>query len=384
MEIKKYINKLENELIMIRRYLHSHAEIGFELNNTCEFVKKKILEYGLTVKKCGRSGLVTNINLNHKKTLLLRAELDALPMNENTELDYASKHNMHACGHDLHTTFLLGLIKVLVKYKKHLKMNIVFMFQPAEELLKGAQDMIENGVLDNVNYALTVHVITNSKYKTGTIILPPNGVVAPSSDFFKMIIKGKSCHGAMPNLGIDPIYISSLIIHSLSYIKERKMTIFDNYILTYGSINGGNSYNIIPSIVEIKGNFRTFSENTRLLLKEEISNLSKSVSKMYNASCKIIYDYSAPTLINDENLYNQIIEILDNAKIKYHLSENDNTGSDDFSYISCQIPSYYFTISAGSNQEGYTYPLHNENVIFNENVITKAIYVLAILCLNIK
>ena len=390
MNIKTDIEKELEDLIKIRRCLHKNAEIGFELKNTLKIVKENLKEFGYEPIECGKCGLYIDLDNEKDKTILFRCDMDALPITEETNLEFSSKVNMHACGHDLHTTFILGCAKVLQKYKDYLNVNIRFMFQPAEEILSGAKDMIENKILDNISEAYMSHIMTGTNLETGTFVVPGGGVIAPSSDYFKIEVKGKSCHGAMPNTGIDPIMITEYLIILLSNIKERELSSSDNFIMTFGSINSGNSYNVIPDITVLKGTMRTYDEEVRLYVKRRINEIIEGLKQIFKCDICIEYQYSCPVFKNDEVLSRNIYNILkENEELNVigvdELGrENKSAGSEDFAYVSQLIPTSLVNISAGSIQEGYDMPLHNPKTLANENVIYYGVLLFCLIALSYK
>lgn len=205
---------LQQQCVQDRRILHAHAETGFDLPETFTYVQKRLKEMGLEPQKCGRCGISCCIG-KPGKTFLLRADMDALPIQEETEHDYSSKNgSMHACGHDMHTAMLLAAAQLLKQHESELKGMVKLMFQPAEEPLAGAQDMIDAGILESphVDAALMFHVMTAQTIPTGTIMISAPGVSAPAAGMFTIRIQGKGSHGAMPHTGIDPINVAAHIV----------------------------------------------------------------------------------------------------------------------------------------------------------------------------
>ena len=385
--IKDEINKIIDELIVIRRYIHQNAEVGFELDNTISFVKEKLCGYGYKPYECGKSGVVVEINRGFDKTILLRADMDALPIKEEAEIEFKSDVNMHACGHDIHTTILLGVAKLLKKYESRLKANVKLAFQPAEELLAGAIDMIADGLLDNVDEAYMIHVVTPTIYDTGTFIVSDDEVTASSCDYFQIKVIGKSVHGAMPSLGVDPIIIGSNIVTSLKHIETNEIDTKESYTLTFGTISGGNTFNVIPDEVILKGTLRTFNEEVRSYSKNRIVEISNHIAKAYNGRVELLFPTSTPVLINDLNLVSEVCDVLTKNNINViKTSELDNktkgSGSEDFAYITQKVPSVMLNLCAGNIRDGYKYPLHNSKVIFDENSIYYGILAFLSILLN--
>ena len=361
------------EIIVIRRYLHQNAEVGFDLDNTIKFVKDKLYEFGYKSYEIGKCGLMCELNNDKEKTLLFRADMDGLPIKEEANVDFKCDNNMHACGHDIHTAILLGVAKILKDYQDKLDYNIRFMFQPAEEILEGAKDMIENGILNDIEEAYMIHVLVPTSFDTGTVIISDDEVTAPSCDYFNIDVIGKSVHSAMPNLGVDPIKIASNIVNN--FVNYN-----DDYTLTFGSINGGNTFNIIPDKVNLKGTLRTYNENIRHVIKDKMLSKSEEIAKSYNGNVKIEFPTSAPVLINNLHLVEEVSSVLLQNGMKIIKSselpqKSKASGSEDFAYISQKVPSLMISLCSGKIEDGYEYPLHNENVIFDEDCMYYGIYI---------
>ena len=396
--------ELQEKLIEIRHHLHANPEIGFDLHETYRYVYDKLVEFGYAPHKYGKMGLIATVG--HKvstdgvvqdKTILLRADMDALPITEKTPLDFASSNgNMHACGHDMHTTMLLGAAKILKKHESELKGQVVLCFQPAEELLEGAKDMIESGVLRDTtpDAALMIHVTVGMPFETGTVVVCDGGVSAPAADYFKISIQGTGCHGAMPQLGVDPITVAAHIVTSLQEIHARELSMFDDAVLTIGSLHAGNAANAIPDTAELTGTIRAYDEEVRSFIKKRMEEIITSVASGFRAKAILEFTSGCPTLINDATLSRDISQYMkellgpQKAFTKAELlalSSQTNTsggnnasgsnksakatGSEDFAYFSQEIPSIMLALAAGNSQTGCEYPLHHPEVTFDENVL---------------
>ena len=388
-KIKQLSFEINDELKKIRRYIHKNPEIGFNLDNTLLLVRTKLKEYGYTPIKCGKSGVYVDIGQGDK-TILFRADMDALDTEELTDLEYKSSNSyMHACGHDMHTAMLLGCAKVLKKIENELTNVIRLVFQPAEEILKGAVDMIEDDLLEpKVDYAVALHVLVATNLKSKSIMLAPIGVSAPSSDMFEIDVIGLSSHGAMPQLGIDPIITASNIVLALQSIVTKDVSFTESSLVNITSINGGSSYNLVPNVVVLKGTLRTYNENVRTYLKQRIENIVSNICLAYKSKYSIRYISGCPTLINDKELYDKTYNILKENYHNYLIDNNTNneknTASEDFSYISHKVKSLLITLSAGSIEEGYTHPLHNSKAVFNDDVLYIGTSILCLLAYLIK
>lgn len=366
--------KLKEELISIRRALHEYAETGFELTETKAFVWEQLVDMGYVPEKCGKSGIVACVGNNKGKTFLLRADMDALPIREEADVEYAcTTGNMHACGHDMHTTMLLGAAKILKKYEYELEGNVKLMFQPAEELLEGSRDMISAGILENpsVDAGLMIHVLSGVPIESGTVIVSGPGISAPSADYFTIEIEGKGCHGSSPQDGVDAALVSSYILIGLQELLAREISIADRAIITIGSINAGEAHNVIAGTGILRGSMRTYDEELRKYLKRRIIEISENISNAYRAKATIIFDSGTPCLINDKNLSESIKGYLEDVVTVMGAKEKiAGGGSEDFAYISQKIPTIMVAIAAGNPASGYIYPLHHPKVKFDESVLT--------------
>ncbi len=379
---------IENEIMENRRYLHRNAEVGFELNETVEFVKSKLEEMGCSVLPCGKNGIVANIGNGKGKTILLRADMDALPQKEEAELEFASENgNMHACGHDMHTAMLLGAARLLKNCGNELKGTVKLMFQPAEEILSGAKNMIENGVLENpkVDCAVMLHVMTGLPLVTGTVIVSSAGVSAPAADYFTINIQGKGCHGSTPQQGVDSLTIGAHTLIGLQEIFARELGVSDEAILTIGKMNGGTAGNVIADSVTMEGTLRAYDEEIREYVKKRTCEITQGISQTFRGKGSVDFGNGCPTLENNGDLSKEIeqylVELFGNEKVvntdKMGGRTNKSGGSEDFSYISHEVPSLMLALSAGNSEEGYKYPQHHPKVMFDENVLPIGSAVLA-------
>lgn len=381
--INKEIDYIFEEVVSMRRYLHENPEVGFEVPNTIKYIREKLQEFGINPISCG-TGIIAYIGFGDK-TILFRSDIDALEMKEDTSLDFKSKNNcMHACGHDMHCAILLGVSKILKKYEDKLKIKVKLMFQPAEEILSGAKEMISCGVLEDVLEAYTIHVLSASSYETGTIILPKIEVSAPSSDFFEITLKGRKTHGAMPEKGCDVIIPSSHIILALDSLQSKEKAINEEALITVSSINAGTTYNVISDEVVIKGSMRTYNENIRNKFKERIKEIVEGISKSFKCDKSVDYVSGCPTLINNPDLFKKVYLIFEKCYKKEIIVNCDekSSGSEDFSYISKEVPSLLIALSAGSVSSGYKYPLHNSKVVFDEKALKHGMEILLLIAFN--
>lgn len=350
-------------------HLHACPEVGFELTETRAYVKKRLLEMGYQPIDCGKAGIVAIAgNPETGKCFLLRADMDALKIKEEAEVPFHSTNgNMHACGHDAHTAMLLGAAKIIKYHEQELGGLVKFMFQPAEEILEGARDMIAKGVLGQpkVDGAMMVHVMTGVPLKTGTIVVSAPGVSAPAADFFEIKIKGKGCHGSMPHMGVDPLTAAAHIIIALQEIQAREMSVFDKGALTIGALEGADAANAIPDAVILKGSMRAFDEDVRNHMKKRLTEIAENVARAFRAEAVVAYTSGAPTLVNDRELSEKtgiwLKETLGEEMVirSQDMPGQSGGGSEDFAYVSHEVPSIMVALAAGDSRDGYEHPLHH-------------------------
>lgn len=383
----KEAKEIENEILANQRFLHQNAEVGFELQKTTEYVKNRLEEIGCQAMPCGKNGLVSLIGKGEGKTFLLRADMDALPIKEEADVEYTCKTgNMHACGHDFHTAMLLGAARLLKNHEYEINGTVKLMFQPAEEILSGAKNMIENGVLRNPkpDGALMLHVMAGLPLKTGTIIVA-DGVSAPAADYFTINIQGKGCHGSTPQQGVDALSIGAYILIALQEINARELGVSDEATLTIGKMNGGTTGNVIADKAVLEGTLRAYDEEIREHIKKRISEIAQGIAQSFRGKGTADFGNGCPPLKNDGQLSKEIEGYLTDAfgeewvlnTEKIGGRTNKSGGSEDFSYISQEIPSVMLALAAGNSEEGYLYPQHHPKVKFDEKILSVGSAVLA-------
>ena len=360
-------NEMTDTLQKMRRYLHQNAYSGFSTENA-EYVKTKLSEMGITPSDCGKAGVTACIGKG-APVFLLRADMDALPMKEQTDLTYASVTDcMHACGHDLHTAMLLGAAKLLKENEAALKGTVKLMFQPAEERLEGAIDMIENGVLENPapNAAMMLHVVPGP-LPTGTVFFSTDSVMMPSSDHFTVDVYGKSCHGSTPEKGIDAITAAAHIILALQQLCAVERGMKDPVIYSIGHIEGGDAPNIIANHVAFSGTVRSYDQNLRQKFKDRMAEVAEYTAKASKASAKVTFTSGTPMFQNNTDLSSSVArnaaELLGKEMVIH--APGAGVGSEDFAYISHKIPTILGSLYAGA--DGYT--LHHPQIKFDESVL---------------
>ena len=376
MKTGKNFAKLEEELLEWRRSLHRVAETGVALPKTTAYIENELKKMGYAPKKIGKGSIFAEVG--EGEIFLLRADMDALSMVEKTGLPFSCKTgNMHACGHDLHASMLLGAAKLLKNCEKELSCRVRLVFQGAEEILEGAKDVIKAGGMSEVKGAMTVHVMTDVDLPAGTIVVA-NGVSAPCADFFTIEVKGKSCHGATPWKGVDVLSASAHILVALEEISARELNPATPTLLTIGSMHGGEAGNVIAESVEMKGTLRSMDEDVRAEVKKRMEEIVKNVAKAFRATAKVKYKGGCPTLVNDENLSmlaKRTAKSLFGADMVWGMDElsqgvqREMGGSEDFAYFSHEAPSIICAVAAGERKKGYVYPLHHPKVDFDEGAL---------------
>ncbi|GFI07850.1 M20 family metallopeptidase [Candidatus Merdisoma sp. JLR.KK006] len=379
--LKQWIEEhqeLEREIIEHRHYLHQHPEIGSKLPLTSKYVYDTLVSYGYQPIKMAVSGMYVLVGKPSEKTLLLRADMDGLPMKEETNEPFKSKNqNMHSCGHDMHTGMMLGVAKLLKEQESQLKGCIKIMFQPHEEGLVGAANMIKEGILENpkVDAALAVHV--EAGMDDSGILRYRKKETTAASTIFEITVTGKSAHGAQPHLGIDPINVAVRIYLGFQELIARELPASSTNVLTVGMLHAGSSHNIVPETAFMKCSLRSFCEEEQRYILKRAEEISSGIAAAYGAKVKIEEVNSAPCTYNDPALTEEIIgyskEIF---KESLQYREKPLPVSEDFSRISEQVPSCFVTLAAGSPQEGYCYPQHNPKVTFDEGVMIKGCFFL--------
>lgn len=379
--------ELQDNMLNYRHALHQIPEICMELPQTYAYVKRTLIEMGYKITDYGESSLSVVAGDSSKgKVVLLRADMDALPIKEQTELPFASNNDfMHACGHDLHTSMLLGAARILKENEDSLKGAVKLMFQPGEESLQGAKYMIENGVLKNpmVDVAMMIHVFTGLPVPAGYFLLPNAGATSAASDWFEIVVKGKGGHGAMPEFTVDPLNIISHIHLALQSIISREIAAADSAVVTVGLMEGGATKNIIPDTARLKGTVRTFNPKTRDFIEKRIIEIAKGIADVFRATAEVNYTRGCPSIVNDSDVIHALKEII----IKYFGPEQIMSidqlidggkmmGSEDFSFVTQEVPSVMLAISAGNSNNGFVYPMHHPKALFEEDILYKgaAIY----------
>lgn len=360
--------ELQEETIQNRRYFHANAEVGLELPKTKAYVIEKLKEYGLEPQECG-CGVTASLGKGGK-TILLRADMDALPMREESGLDFASTNgNAHTCGHDFHAAMLLTAAKLLKENEAGLEGTVRFMFQPAEEIFQGSKNMIENGILKGVDAAVGYHV-SPGQMPVGIYMYNSKTTMMYSVDGFKITVRGKGSHGAYPQAGVDPINIGVHIFLALEALIAREANPSMANVLTIGHFEAGDANNIIPESALLEGTLRTNNPEERKKLVARMKEVAPKTAEVYGGSADIEMVSEVPPLICDTELTEEVVGYMKELNIPGAMPYPDveASASEDFASVAEKVPSVFMYLSAGYMDERGAYPAHNPKVQFNEEV----------------
>jgi hippurate hydrolase len=373
---------LQPWLVEIRRRLHRRPEIGLELPNTQALVVEELRGLGLT-PQLGRSLSSVTAFIDGGSpgpTVLLRADMDALPVEEATGLDFVSEIDgaMHACGHDTHVTMLLGAARLLVQRRAGLAGRVMLDFQPGEEGRHGARFMLDEGLLDvptdggfgPVAAAFAIHI--TARYSTGTINLRPGAIYA-AGDRFTMTVRGAGGHASSPHLALDPVPIAAEIVLALQTIRSRRINTFDPLVLTVGSITSGTAPNIIPETAVLRGTVRTTSDDVRDRAHELIRQIPTGIAAAHGASAEVEISSGYPATINDEAVAAVVTSVGAELFGEDRVVEMPwpSMGSEDFSYILQRVPgAMVFLGATPADLDPATVPqTHSNKVVLDESAM---------------
>ena len=380
MDIPKSIleqaNSIKNDLTDWRETLHRHPELGLDTPWTQQFVCDRLTEMGYQPKKVGAAGYTVLVGKPGRKVILLRADMDALPLDEVSGEPFASQcpGKMHACGHDMHTAMLLGAAKLLKDNETLLEGQVKLMFQSGEEIGEGAKDMVDAGVLEDphVDAAEMIHVAAGAPFPSGLVLVPQGGTGASASCRFRMVVTGKGGHGAMPAACIDPITSICHIHCGIEEIFAREAELCDFLTISVGSIHAGDAHNIIPNTAEMLGTIRTMSLEKMEWAQKRLREIAEGIGGAYRTKVEVVYEKLLPPLIADTDLADcagkYMKELLGPGAMRVP-SSTKGGGSEDFAYVSVNVPSVPMFLAAGNSKEGYEHPAHHPAVRFDERAL---------------
>jgi amidohydrolase len=372
-EIKEQIAGMRDWLVEIRRTIHSHPELGFEEVETSRLVSEWLERFGIEVKRgVAKTGVVGLLRGGAPgKTVAIRADMDALPMDEATGVPYASKikGKMHACGHDAHVTILLGVARFFSSMRDKVKGNIKWIFQPGEEGFGGGKLMVEAGILEDpkVDAIFAAHVFPF--LRTGQVGITEGKAMA-SSDKFTLRVIGKGGHGAYPHVTHDPILAAGHIITQIQSIVSRNVNPLDSAVVSFGAVHGGRAYNVIPDDVELTGTVRSLNPEVREELKSRIEQITRGVVVSLGLDYHYEFEYGYPVLINDAWMSKLVVSTCSKAIGKDNVEIlQPSMGAEDFAYYLEKCPGAIFRLGVRNEKKGLIQPHHNTLFNIDEDVL---------------
>ena len=360
--------ELNDTLLKDRRWLHQHAEVGDQLPETVKYVMARLREMGLEPREICPGGIVAHIyGKKPGKTYLLRADMDALPMQEQNDLPFRSQTaNAHNCGHDMHTAMLLGAAQLLVERTDELEGCVKLMFQPSEEQFKGSLAMIQAGVLEDphVDACSGMHVMLDEE---APAVGWCSGSISSSCDSFRITVKGVGCHGAMPHLGVDPINVGMHIYQAFQSLIARESPPKETVVLTVGQFSAGTTGNVLPQSAVLQGTLRTYQKELREKLVRRMRTVAQAAAAMFDAEVEYEVLSAVPSCIGDPELTAELAEYMTEMGGGRVYQAKPFTPSDDMAFLTERVPSAYLQL--GAKVPGNPYPHHNACVLFDEKAM---------------
>jgi amidohydrolase len=365
----------------LRRDFHQHPELGFQEIRTANIVAKELAGLGLEVKTgVGQTGVVGLLEgQSPGGVVLLRFDMDALPIVEENETDYTSINQgvMHACGHDGHTAIGLTVARLLNNHRNELAGTVKLVFQPAEEGLGGAEAMMADGVLQEPKPDVTLSLHVWNEKPVGWVGIVPGPVMA-AADTFHVKITGKGGHGAVPNLVHDPILAASQVVNALQTIVSRNVSPLKSAVVSVGAIHGGEAFNVIPSTVEMKGTLRTFEAQVRDRVIERFHQVVENVCQAFDCQAEIEIKSITPALVNDPHVTSRVQRVASSLLPADQLDFQTTTmGSEDMAFMQEQIPGCYFFIGSANKEKHLDAAHHHPRFDFDEIILPKAVALMA-------
>lgn len=379
MSIKDYVLKEKDYIISLRREFHKYPEVSLKEYKTAKRIEEELDKLNIPHKRVGETGVLGIIkgNSESNRVIALRADIDALKVPDDKEVEYKSQNEgyHHACGHDAHTSSLLGAAKILKEREAELKGEVRLFFQQAEEIGQGAKIFIKEGALDGVEEILGAHV--SSHLDVGKVSVT-SGPISASCDYFKIKVKGKGGHVSVPHLSIDALYIASQIVINLQSIVSRQTDPVDTVVVGVGVITGGTIYNAVAEEVVLEGTTRTFSFETREKTNKNVEKIAKSIGEIYGAEVLVEFkDYASP-LINDEKVSEEVATIANTIVGEDNVITNSpkRLGADDFAEFLIEVPGTYIHVgtknscnsNTSSEHHNHLFDIDEEGLLITTNI----------------
>ena len=367
------VEEVSEEVVAWRRYLHRNPELSFQEEETARFVYETLQTFGNTLelsRPTPTSVVARLIGAKPGPTLAIRADIDALPIEEENDFEFVSRNPgvMHACGHDGHTAMLLGTAKILSEMRDCIRGEVRFLFQHAEELYPGgAQQMVDEGVMEGVDVVIGTHLW--APLEIGKIGLA-YGAMMGSPDTFWITIKGKGGHGAMPHQAVDSIAIGAQVVTNLQHVVSRNTDPIDDVVVSVTKFTGGTTHNVIPGCVEMLGTVRTLDPEVRKKVPEFMERVVKGITEAHGASYEFKYQFGFRPVVNDEEVTRTIEETVQEVFGEETLElVRPNLGGEDFSALQQAAPGTFFWVGAGNKEKGITYPHHHPRFTIDEDAL---------------
>lgn len=377
-ELKRIKELYQAWLVQTRRHLHQHPELSDQEYETQKFIKDRLTEMGVEHHPIARTGVVGIIRGGEGgNTVALRADIDALPIQDSKDVPYRSQNPgvAHACGHDAHTTIALGVARYFSERRDQFKGNIKFFFQPAEEAMGGAQRMVEAGCMENpkVDYVIGKHIMT---YREAGEVEVKFGKLNASTDGIKITVIGKAGHGAYPETGVDAILVASAIVQGVQSIVSRNVSPLESVVVSLGTIQGGTTGNIICDEVVLRGTLRTVNETVRQQAKKRLTKIVEDVAAAYGAVGKVEISPGYDALVNDDRIVAVIKELAEEklGADKVFTKEYPSMGAEDFSFFLNEAPGAFYHLGCGNREKGITATVHTKDFDIDEDCLSLGVF----------
>ncbi len=386
--VKELAANYSDEVVAIRRHLHQHPELSFVEFETSKYIQYKLDEWGITYEAgMVKTGIVVLVEGNNptKKVIALRADIDALPIQEENNFPYRSVNDgvMHACGHDLHTSSLLGVVKILNELKSEFEGTVKCFFQPGEERLPGgASLMIKEGILENPKPEIVIGQHVYPDLPCGKVGFRP-GIYMASADELYVTVHGKGGHGALPHKNVDPVLITSHIMVALQQVVSRQAKPDVPTVLSFGKVVANGSTNVIPAKVELEGTFRTFNEEWRAEAHEKMVKMAKSIAESMGGTCDFEVRKGYPFLVNDEHVTLRAKKVAQQFLGEENVVDLDlRMTAEDFSYYSQEMPGCFYRLGTARPEEQKVSGLHTSTFNLDENAIELGVGLMAAMAIE--
>ncbi len=384
--VQALMKEYESRLVALRRDLHMHPELGFKEHRTTEKIKATLAEFGVTVLDLGlETGVVAMIEgSGDGPTVALRGDIDALPIQEENEVPYKSTINgvMHACGHDVHTTSLLGAGIMLARMRDHFRGRVKLFFQPAEEINEGARLLIDHGAMQDPKVEAVFGLHTSPAIEVGQVGVKSGGLMA-AVDTVRITVKGLGGHGAIPHATVDPVVASCAMVTNLQSIVSRNIDPLDSVVVTIGTINAGIANNVIPEQVSLTGTARSFEPSVREQLPELLRRVVNNSVAAYGATAEVEYIYHLPAVYNDSALREVAATVVTEVCGEDGIVEPKPTmGGEDFALYMQEAPGFFYWLGTGNKEKGFVHQWHNPRYDTDEGALPIGSAVLALSALK--